>query len=135
MNQVQILGRITTNPELRATSNGTSVTSFNVAVNGIKDSNGNQRTDFIPVVVWNKQAENVCKYVNKGDQLAITGRIQTSTYEAQDGSKRTKIEVLANGVTFLGTKHEETKDEVQEEDVLADFSNDIELVEDDDLPF
>lgn len=134
MNNVSLLGRITTDPELRATANGTSVTSFNLAVNGMKNANGEQRTDFIPVTIWNKQAENLCKYVHKGDQLAISGRMQSSVYETQDGSKRTKIEVLANAIHFLGTKKKETSEETSY-DKYEDFNGDVELSLDDTLPF
>lgn len=137
MNNVSLLGRITTDPELRATANGTSVTSFNLAINGIPNANGEQRTDFIPITIWNKQAENVCKYVHKGDQLAISGRIQSSSYETQDGTRRTKIDVLGTSVHFLGTKKKEESSEKEETsyDEYEDFNGDVELSDDDSLPF
>ncbi len=136
MNSVNLLGRITIDPELKSTTNGTSVTSFNLAVNGMKNDKGEQRTDFIPITIWNKQAENVCKYVHKGDQLAIGGKIQSNNYEDKEGNKRTRIEVLATNVHFLGTKKQETtQSETQhEEDALEDF--DDQVIEDDlELPF
>ena len=134
MNNVSLLGRITTDPELRATTNGTHVCSFNLAVNGVPNANGEQRTDFIPVTIWKTQAENLCKYVHKGDQLAVSGRIQTTNYETQDGSKRTKVEVLASAVHFLGTKKKETTEETSY-DKYEDFNGDVELSDQADLPF
>lgn len=137
MNSVNLLGRITIDPELRSTANGTNVTSFNLAVNGMKNANGEQRTDFIPVTIWNKQAENLCKYVHKGDQLAVSGRIQSTNYETQDGSKRTKIEVLANTIHFLGIKKKEETNDKEETtyDKYEDFDGDTILSDIDDLPF
>lgn len=136
MNNVSLLGRITSDPELRATSNGTSVTSFNLAINGLPNANGEQRTDFIPITIWKKQAENVCKYVHKGDQLAINGRMQSSNYETKDGEKRTKIEVVASNVIFIGSKkkEEQPKEETSYDD-YEDFNGDVELSLDDSLPF
>ena len=137
MNSANLLGRITSDPELRSTASGTSVTSFNLAVNGMKNDKGEQRTDFIPITVWNKQAENLCKYVHKGDQLAVSGRIQSSSYEDKDGNKRTKIEVLGSNIHFLGTKKQETTQDTSQfnEDAYEDFDGDVELSDIEDLPF
>ena len=147
MNSVQLLGRITHEPELRATSNGTKVTSFNLAVNGIKNEKGEKRTDFIPITVWNKQAENVCKFVKKGSQIAIQGRISTRSYDAQDGTKRYVTEVVASNVTFLGSKADnasnfESGSSIEDaptadfsEESYQDFDGDVTLSDDDDLPF
>jgi single-strand DNA-binding protein len=135
MNNANLLGRITSDPELRATANGTKVCSFNLAVNGIKNANGEQRTDFIPITIWNKQAENLCKYVHKGDQLVVSGRIQSNSYEDKDGNKRTKVEVLGNMIQFLGTKKKETTESTFNEDDYEDFNGDVVLSDQDDLPF
>lgn len=139
MNLVSLLGRITSEPELRATTSGSHVVSLNLAINGVPNANGETRTDFIPITIWNKQADNVCKYVHKGDQLAVSGRIQTTNYETKDGTKRTKFEVVANNVHFIGSKKKEESNEISKEepsyDDYEDFDGDVELSDQDDLPF
>lgn len=105
MNKVFLIGRLTKDPELRYTSNQTAAASFTIAVNRtFANQNGEREADFINIVVWRKQAENVKNYLTKGSQVAIDGRIQTRTYDAQDGSKRYVTEVVADNVQFLDTK-------------------------------
>ncbi len=105
MNNVILIGRITAKPELRYTSSNLPTTRFSVAVNRpYTSSNGERETDFINVVVWRKQAENVCNYLNKGSQVAIEGRLQTNNYTDKDGNKRYSMEVVANSVQFLESK-------------------------------
>ncbi|MVX63726.1 single-stranded DNA-binding protein [Clostridium chromiireducens] len=106
LNSVDLIGRLTKDPVLRQTSNNKSVVTFNIAVN-----KGNEQADFIPIVVWNKQAEYVAKYFHQGDKISVNkGRLSTRTYDAGDGSKRTVIEVIAanfNGVTLVSKKKNE----------------------------
>jgi single-strand DNA-binding protein len=105
MNRVCLVGRLTAKPELKYTSSNIAVTRFSIAVNRTFASKDGQReADFINVTVWRKQAENVCKYLNKGSQASIEGRIQTGSYDGQDGKKVYTFEVIADQVQFLGTK-------------------------------
>lgn len=105
MNRVVLIGRLTAKPELRYTGSNLPFTRFSVAVNRTFTNNQGQReADFINIVVWRKQAENVCNFLNKGSLVAIEGRIQTGSYDAQDGSKRYTTEVVADSVQFLESK-------------------------------
>ncbi len=101
MNSVQLIGRLTRDPEVRYTTgqNQTAVARFTIAVN---DGFGeNERTSFIPIVVFGRQAENCERYLGKGRQVGITGRIQTGSYE-KDGRTVYTTDVIANRVEFLG---------------------------------
>lgn len=106
MNKVFLIGRLTRDPELRYTSNNTAVATFSLAVNrNFSNQAGEREADFINIVVWRKQAENVKNYLSQGSQVAIDGRIQTRSYDDQDGKKRYVTEVIADNVEFLGTKN------------------------------
>jgi len=108
MNKVFLIGRLTRDPELRYTSSNIPTASFSIAVNrNFTNQNGEREADFINIVVWRKQAENIKNYLSKGSQVAIDGRIQTRTYDAQDGSKRYVTEVVADNVQFLDSKKKE----------------------------
>lgn len=98
LNRVILIGRLTQDPELRYTQNGTAVASFTLAVNRKFQRD---EADFIPIVVWNKPAENCANYLGKGSAVAIEGRLQVRSYEAQDGQKRRVTEVVADDVRFL----------------------------------
>ena len=99
MNKVILIGRLTADPELRKTSNDKSVASFSLAIN-----RGQDEVDFINVVAWETQADNVKKYLVKGSQVAIDGRIQTRNYDDKDGNKKYVTEVVANNIEFVGNK-------------------------------
>jgi len=102
MNKVFLIGRLTRDPELRYTSSNIPSATFTIAVNrNYTSQNGEREADFINVVVWRKPAENVKNFLTKGSQVAIDGRIQTRTYDAQDGTKRYVTEVVADNVQFL----------------------------------
>ncbi len=102
INKVILMGRLTRDPELRHTGNGTAVCSFTVAIdNGYGD---NRSTDFINCVAWNKSAEFVEKYFTKGRMIIVVGRIQTRTWEGQDGKKNYVTEVVASEVSFGESK-------------------------------
>ena len=105
MNNVVLVGRLTRDPELRTTSSGLATTTVTVAINGRPNANGERQTDFINVVVWRKQAENLCKFCQKGSLVGVQGRIQSRSYDAQDGTKRYVTEVVADTVNFLGSKN------------------------------
>ncbi len=103
VNQVILMGNLTRDPELRQTPNGQSVVSFSLALNrAYKDQSGDwqEATDYIDVVAWGPLAERVSQYVTKGRRVLVQGRLQSRSWE-QDGQKRSKVEVLANDVTFL----------------------------------
>lgn len=106
MNKALLVGRITTKPELRTTSSGIPFTRFSVAINRPFNSNttGQREADFINILVWRKQAENVCNFLDKGSQVAIEGRIQTGNYTDKDGNNRTSFEVVADNVQFLDSR-------------------------------
>ncbi len=98
LNRVILIGRLTQDPELRYTQNGTAVASFTVAVNR---KFKRDEADFIPIVVWNKPAENCANYLGKGRLVAVEGRLQIRSYETQDGQRRRVSEVVADEVKFL----------------------------------
>ena len=147
MNNVCLVGRLTRDPELRTTSSGVANCRFSLAVDGRPDSNGNPHTDFINIVVWRNQAENVAKYCKKGSQVAISGRIQTGSYQGSDGNTRYTTDVVADRIIFLGSKGDvpaDTNYEVSNETPVetADLSEDPyanmgeeTVLSDDDLPF
>lgn len=102
LNRVILIGRLTKDPELRYTPNGIAVASFTLAVNRpFNNQQGEQEADFIPIVVWRKQAENCANYIGKGSLVAVEGRIQTRTYDGKDGQRRYVTEVIADNVRFL----------------------------------
>lgn len=105
LNIVALMGRLTHTPELKTTQNGTSVCSFSIAVDRTYTPKGEERkADFIDIVAWRQTAEFICKYFQKGGMIAIDGSIQTRSYQDKQGNTRTKVEVLANNVSFCGSK-------------------------------
>jgi single-strand DNA-binding protein len=103
-NQVILMGNLTRDPELRQTPNGQSVCSFSLALNrSYKGSDGNwqEATDYIDIVAWGPLGERVAQYLSKGRPCLVNGRLQSRSWE-QDGQKRSKVEVVAQDVTFLG---------------------------------
>jgi single-strand DNA-binding protein len=108
VNQVILMGNLTRDPELRQTPSGQSVVSFSLALNrAYKDQSGDwqEATDYIDVVAWGPLAERVSQYMTKGRRCLVQGRLQSRSWE-QDGQKRSKVEVLANDVTFLDGRGE-----------------------------
>ena len=110
MNKALLVGRITTKPELRTTSSGIPFSRFSVAINRPFTNNGERTADFINILVWRKQAENVCNFLDKGSQVAIEGRIQTGSYTDKDGNNRTSFEVVADNVQFLDSKSQRSNE-------------------------
>lgn len=111
MNKTFLLGRLTKDVELRHTQNETAVASFTIAVNR-KD-----KADFINCVAWNKQAEFISKYFNKGSQICLVGRLQTRDYE-KDGKKVFITEVVAEEVYFTGKKENDIEINYKDEDII-----------------
>ena len=102
MNKCTLIGRLTKDPELKFTpGTGTAVATFTLAVDRRFSKDGRKEADFIPIVVWGKQAESTANYMTKGKMIGIAGRIQTRTYDAKDGTKRYITEVVAEEVQFL----------------------------------
>ncbi len=148
LNTVVLIGRLTRDPELRYTSQGTAVTNFGIAVDrGYKSTQGDQQTaDFFNIVCWNRLAEIVAQYMTKGRLVAVQGRLQSRTVD-RDGQRRTYVEVVASTVRFLEKPSQNSFDEINE-----DFDGDSSFPsnkgpqnyykemnfkdeEDDDLPF
>src|SRR5699024_10491529 len=102
LNRVVMVGRLTRDPDLRYTPNGIAVANFNVAANRpYKNQQGEQEADFINCVIWRKPAENLATYMKKGSLIGVDGRIQTRSYENQEGKMVFVTEVLAESVQFL----------------------------------
>lgn len=109
LNSAIIMGRLTATPELRTTASGASVTSFTVAVERSYAKPGEERqTDFINVVAWRGTADNIARFFQKGQMIAIQGSIQTRNYEDKNGNKRQAVEVVADSFSFCGSKSETT---------------------------
>lgn len=107
MNNVNLVGRITKDLELKYTASGMATLRFTVAVNRTSKKEGQPTADFINCVAFSKQAENLANYQGKGSLVGVEGRIQTGSYEGQDGKKVYTTDVIANMVHFLGNKQEQ----------------------------
>ena len=121
MNKAVLIGRLTKDPEVRTTASGIKTASITLAVDrNYKNSDGERETDFIPIVTWRGAAELAEKYLTKGKQLAVSGRIQTRNYEDRDGNRRFVTEVVADELQFLSsvqstnTQQAPPKDEVKD---------------------
>ena len=102
MNKIFLIGRLTKDPELRYTPSGAAVCSFTLAVDRrFTSQSGEREADFINIVVWNKAAENCAKYLSKGRQTAVEGRLQIRSFDGNDGQRRWVTEVIADNVEFL----------------------------------
>lgn len=107
MNKAFLIGRLTRDPELRYTGNNTAVASFTIAVNRTYTNQAGEReADFIPVVVWRRQAESVKNYLSQGSQVAVEGRIQVRNYDDQNGQRRYVTEIVADSVEFIGSRRD-----------------------------
>jgi len=105
MNRVTLVGRLTAKPELRYTGSNLPYARFSIAVNRtFRNNEGQTEADFINVVVWRKQAENVCNFLDKGRLVSVDGRLQTGSYTDKDGNKRYTVDVVADSVQFLESK-------------------------------
>ncbi|MCL6626376.1 single-stranded DNA-binding protein [Alicyclobacillus shizuokensis] len=154
LNRVILIGRLTADPELRYTNNGTAVASFTLAVDRMRNNqNGERETDFINIVVWQKQAEICAQYLHKGRLAAVDGRLQIRSYENREGQRVRVAEVVAESVRFLdrgadtagapsrpaaaatmGNRPAAQRTPSFDDDPFADDSQMIDI-SDDDLPF
>lgn len=153
MNKAFLIGRLTRDPELRYSSSNAAIVNFSIAIDRqYTNSQGQRETDFINIVAFQKQAENIKKYVSKGSLVAVDGRIQTRNYEDKDGKRVYVTEVVADRVQFLESRGSsnveiasdndnvspadfQTESAPQEtnvsDDVFADFGSSIEISDDD----
>lgn len=139
INNVVLVGRLTRDPELKITPSNTPVVNFTLAVNrSFTNQAGEREADFINCVVWNRQAENLARYMRQGSLIGVEGRIQTRTYEAEQGT-RYITEVFANSIQFLESRS--SSEGQQKETFKQNDSNDEyyetskKLVAEEDLPF
>lgn len=142
MNKWVGIGRLTKDPELRFTpGSGASVTTLTLAIDKYNSKTGQKEADFIPVVIWGKQAESTANYLTKGSKVAISGKIQTRSYENKEGVKVYVTEVVADqfgGVEFLGSKATgNNQNSAPPNDVFnqGNFEEDITPEDDGDCPF
>lgn len=126
MNRIVITGRLTAKPELRYTSSNKAFARFTIAVNRQKEG-----ADFINCIAWDKTAELICNYLDKGSFIGVEGRLQTSSYEKQDGTKGHTTDVVVQNIEFLEKKksEQETTNDEQENttDIYADFGEQVDL--------
>lgn len=148
INRVVLTGRLTRDLELKTTQSGLSVASFTLAVNRqFTDANGNREADFINCVIWKKSAENLCKFTHKGSLIGIDGRLQTRSYDNNNGQKVFVTEVVVDSFSLLEPKNEsQTNDQssnnnsysnantATEPDPFAGSGDTVDI-SDDDLPF
>lgn len=137
LNRTILVGRLTRDPEIRHTSDGTATASFSLAVNRqFKNKQGEREADFINCVIWRKAAETFCNYTHKGSQVAIDGRIQTRNYENSEGNRVYVTEVVVENFSFLdGGNGSEGKNKASSKiDPFAKNGDSIDI-SDDDLPF
>lgn len=143
INSVVLMGRLTFDPELRTTPSGVSVVQFQVAVDRNFQRQGEERkTDFIDVTAWRQTAEFISRYFRKGSMIAVEGSIQTDNFTDNSGNKRKSVRVVANNVSFCGSKAESAVNtnpaysQPAPSYASADNSDFEEIVDDDeDLPF
>ena len=131
MNKVILVGRLTAKPELRYTPSNIAHSRFTIAVNrNYTNEDGTRTADFINVLSWRKQAETICKYFDKGSQIALEGRLQSGSYDDKDGNKRYTLDVALESFEFVESKKRETEEELEtevqiEEDPFAEFGEQI----------
>lgn len=141
LNKIFIMGRLTRDPELRRTQNGTAVAGFALAVDrDFKNADGTKETDFIEVVAWRSSAEFVSKYFAKGRMAIVEGRLQIRDWQDKDGNKRRNAEVVADNVYFGDSKKEGDssggyKAAGKAVDVEPDTGDFAEVEDEEDLPF
>ena len=107
LNRVILMGRLVSDPELKTTPSGVSVTTFRIAVDRNYVKSGEERkADFFDIVCWRQTAEFVCRYFGKGSLIAVECQLQSRTYQAKDGSNRYVVEVVADNVSFTGERRD-----------------------------
>ena len=152
MNKVYLIGNLTRDPEMRSTQSGVNVCNFSIAVNRRfrNPQTGQQETDFFNIVAWRQLADLCGRYLTKGRKVAVVGSIQTRTYEAQDGSKRSAFDIVADEVEFLSAANSAggsssdyhaavsspaSAPRMQQAPAYAPMDSGFTQVDDDELPF
>lgn len=141
LNVVAVMGRLARDPEMRQTTTGKNVVSFSIACDrGRKDANGQSQADWLDVVAWDRTAEFICKYFQKGSMIAVDGRLQSRSYQDKSGQNRTATEIVAQNVNFAGSKGNTHTAQSTAQSAAHTLSNgngdDYALIEDNgDLPF
>jgi len=137
MNKVMLIGNLAKDPELITTNNGVSLCKFTLAVQRrFAGNDGEREADFLPIIVWRGQADNCYKYLKKGSKAAISGSVQTRSYEATDGSRRYMTEIIADEVEFLASKGGMNEDgDFEPKEDKKDVVSKFEPIDDGDLPF
>lgn len=145
--RVTIVGNLTRDPELRETGGGTSLCRLGVAVNSARkgqDGEWTEEVSFFDIVVWGNQGENCARYLSKGREVAVDGRLNQRRWQADDGSNRSKVEVVANQVVFMSGGAEagggqrqggQQKQQPNSDLSPADDFKDINFGDEDDIPF
>jgi len=127
LNVVTLVGRLTDKPVLRYASTGLAITKFSIANNYFKknsDGSLNTQTNFFNITVMGKQAENVTQYLDKGRQVAITGRLVQNKWQDKDGNNRYSVEVIASSVQFLGSKNDSLQSsDIPQSNSYSSYSN------------
>jgi single-strand DNA-binding protein len=145
VNKVILVGRLTRDPEVKNTTTGRPVATFTLAVDRrFKNKDGQKEADFVPIVVWGKQAEIAGQYLSKGSQIGVSGRLQVRSYDAQDGQRRYVTEVVADEINFLSSSRSNANGGYQQPSAPRSDNNmsvmgldeDFHLMaDDDDIPF
>lgn len=137
INNVTLVGRLTRDPELRYTPSNIAITTFNMAVNrNFKNQAGDREADFINCMIWRQQAENLASWAKKGALIGITGRIQTRSYDNQQGQRVYVTEVVAESFQILEKKDNSANQSSMENQMPASFGTSDPIdISDDDFPF
>jgi len=147
VNKVILVGRLTRDPEVKNTTTGKAVATFTLAVDRrFKNKDGQKEADFVPIVVWGKQAEFAGQYLSKGSQIGVSGRLQVRSYDAQDGQRRYVTEVVADEINFLSSSRKDSNAGFQQASApRVDNNNNMSVMgldedfhlmaDDDDIPF
>ena len=138
MNKIILIGRLTKDVELRYTQvTNTAVASFTLAVDRkFTKSDNEKQTDFFNVIAWNKLAENVSKYLSKGKQVAISGRLETRSWNDESGQKHNTIEIIAEEASFIDPKNKKNNEAILSSPIPINEGNfSTDLISGDDLPF
>lgn len=142
MNKVILIGRLVADPEIRSTNSGTKVATYRLAVDRRKKADGTQEADFFTCIAWDKGANFVQQYLSKGRKIAIEGRLQSRTYDAQDGSKRSVVEIMVDSHEFCDSNNQSgsgkgftpaTGETARQAEAI--FGQRPEFIPDDELPF
>ena len=119
MNQFFGVGRLVAQPEVKESENGKKYTNFTIAVQrSYKNADGVYETDFLDVVSFGPMAETTCEYCQKGDMVGVKGRVETSSYENEDGEKKKSTQIVADRISFISSKAKDINNVIEEDDDL-----------------